>query len=455
MAPYVPLGAAVVALASWIANRMGASAVPLIELDGTASSRAALLDAASRLGVVRVRMEPHVSRAAIDNALEASAALFALDEDVKRAWPVVRFPPVPGIPPPIARGYIPFGGESGVSSSFFEMKEGYAYSHEAAPVSLQDSHEDTHHGSHVDGCVGQVADAAGRGTPSSPLQFCNAWPPGQPAFRAAASRALDGMHAIAQAAARELAIALGALDAGEALVSSVEDGLPSSVMRLFHYHSEQHCSGANRTECAARGARVSTGSSPHTDWHALTVICEGRRAGREPPFIGRLRRLLGLGPPRSGGLQFRPRGSSRWLDVRASSGEAVLIVGDLLALASRGTLHSPVHRVLLPAERGASRTSFTLFAYPRAGDSIADWVRMLDSGMEEVPAVDAIVEEARRAAGTAQWNTLLAQAGADAGAREPFERILLRKWRGVSTLPAEDREEEGAAAAEGGVRSSA
>jgi isopenicillin N synthase-like dioxygenase len=116
--------------------------------------------------------------------------------------------------------------------------------------------------------------------------------------------------------------------------------------------------------------------------------------------------------------------------VRTVVGEVIVIIGDLLKLGSGGRLYSPVHRVVLPSERGATRTSFTLFAFPRGTDTIASWVRML-----ETPAdVDELLARARERARGVSWNTLLAQSEADSRAHEPFEQILLRKWRGVSTL---------------------
>jgi isopenicillin N synthase-like dioxygenase len=255
----------------------------------------------------------------------------------------------------------------------------------------------------------------------STLNFCNSWPSGADEFRNSSTRLLAGMSRIAHAAAGELAVALGVPGGGSDVVASLEAGLASSVMRVFHYHSADHCSRARREECA--GARTRTGSSPHTDWHAITVIAEDLRVERSDWWRTWMQ-----------GLQFRPRGNSRWHRVHTEEGEVVVIFGDLLALASAGRVYSPVHRVVLGAR---ARTSYTYFAYPRSGDTIADWARILAhsdhrGGGAAAVDVDTLFAAARAAASTVPWNTLMAGAGA-ISAYEPFERILLRKWRGVST----------------------
>mmetsp|Transcript_12728 Transcript_12728/g.32258 ORF Transcript_12728/g.32258 Transcript_12728/m.32258 type:complete len:415 (-) Transcript_12728:43-1287(-) len=404
----LPLGARLAGLAlvvgvlgAWIVASRTAQ-VPLVALDGSAASRVALLKAAE-LGIFRVRAAPHLSALDIERALHTSAELFSRGEAEKRAWRVVRFPPVHGKPAPIARGYIPFGGESGVSGSFFEMKQGFAYS---------------------SGCKPAAADEE---SGARPMEFCSAWPePGHGPFKDAVSRLLEGSHAIALEVMRELALALRVRDGGESLVASLVSGLPISLMRLFHYHDRHHCQQTNRTECAARGSRALIGSSPHTDWSALTIIAEGSHGGR-PGWLQRATNLI-FG---AGGLQFRARGSARWQDARTEAGEVFVIIGDLLSIGSDGRLHSPVHRVLLPSERGRTRTSFTFFANPRGTDMIASWVRMLQTG-EAAPDVDEVLARARERASGVHWNTLLS--GADARAHEPFDAILLHKWRGVSTL---------------------
>ncbi|KAJ1619759.1 hypothetical protein T492DRAFT_915751 [Pavlovales sp. CCMP2436] len=344
----LPLGARLAGLAlvvgvlgAWIVASRTAQ-VPLVALDGSAASRVALLKAAE-LGIFRVRAAPHLSALDIERALHTSAELFSRGEAEKRAWRVVRFPPVHGKPAPIARGYIPFGGESGVSGSFFEMKQGFAYS---------------------SGCKPAAADEE---SGARPMEFCSAWPePGHGPFKDAVSRLLEGSHAIALEVMRELALALRVRDGGESLVASLVSGLPISLMRLFHYHDRHHCQQTNRTD-------------------------------------------------------------ARWQDARTEAGEVFVIIGDLLSIGSDGRLHSPVHRVLLPSERGRTRTSFTFFANPRGTDMIASWVRMLQTG-EAAPDVDEVLARARERASGVHWNTLLS--GADARAHEPFDAILLHKWRG-------------------------
>lgn len=167
------------------------------------------------------------------------------------------------------------------------------------------------------------------------------------------------------------------------------------------------------------------GSSPHTDWHVLTIVLQDT----------------------TGGLQVQDA-YGEWRDVPARAGELVIIVGDYTQLLSDGRFRSPVHRVLLPPP-GQERFSFTFFYYPsydaplpaaatrRAGAAprrSSSW-RPSWLGGGGKPAAGECGAEGQGAAaaaanGTAdtQYNTLLQ---ADLVAERPFGEWLLDKWRGV------------------------
>ena len=79
-------------------------------------------------------------------------------------------------------------------------------------------------------------------------------------------------------------------------------------MRLFHYFS--HSAHPHLAPGVQR-----TGSSPHTDWHLVTIVLQDT----------------------VGGLQVRrPRAPFDWVDVPAHSGELVIILGDYLSALSEG-----------------------------------------------------------------------------------------------------------------------
>ena len=168
--------------------------------------------------------------------------------------------------------------------------------------------------------------------PPDALTGANAWP--APLDALSRERML-ALHANASALALRLAAAFSAalgLD-GDPLGALCEGGDVVSMMRVFHYFA------SNVAPSLAPGVpRI--GSSPHTDWHFLTLIVQDR-----------------------GGLQVQAR-DGRWVDVPARSGEAILIVGDYASALSEGAFRSPVHRVLLPPA-GEERTSFTFFFYAR------------------------------------------------------------------------------------------
>ena len=127
----------------------------------------------------------------------------------------------------------------------------------------------------------------------------------------------------AEAEAAATATAATAATATAALERMLRRTSGISLMRIFHYFDA-------RMHAELAPKMVRTGSSPHTDWHLITIVLQDE----------------------VGGLQVRSRDGT-WLDVPANQGELVLIVGDYLQLLGGGRVRSPVHRVLLPGEGGS------------------------------------------------------------------------------------------------------
>lgn len=261
-----------------------------------ASALAVLADAARRVGVVRL------ARHGVDleAVRRAGRAYFALPADLKGCDGCSLRDPSVGF----QRGYIPFAAESGLAD-VLEVKEGFSY-----------------------GFDWPAANASGH-----PFQAANVWP------AAAAQSALgDGWReammgffnatiGISESVVEALAEALG--EQGGPLAGLCADGETISQMRMFNYlprppGTAQRCMG----------------SSPHTDWHTLTIIA------RDSSSV----------------LQYVDRESGRWVNTTSTGEELILLVGDWLASFSGGAFHSAAHRVQLP-EQGSS-LSFVLFYYP-------------------------------------------------------------------------------------------
>jgi isopenicillin N synthase-like dioxygenase len=111
---------------------------------------------------------------------------------------------------------------------------------------------------------------------------------------------------------------------GGATLPTVAGGESISFTRVFHYLS------ADQSADVARHApRI--GSSPHTDWHVVTIIVQDT----------------------AGGLQvLSPDG--RWRNVPACRGEVIALFGDYLAVGSGGRVRSVIHRVRLPRRCAAA-----------------------------------------------------------------------------------------------------
>ena len=95
----------------------------------------------------------------------------------------------------------------------------------------------------------------------------------------------------------------GSYGAGATWAALCRGGESISILRLFHYFAATHRPELGVThDTGAASPRI--GSSPHTDWHLLTVILQDRQGG-----------LQVLSP------------AGRWLDVPAYDGELVRDVG--------------------------------------------------------------------------------------------------------------------------------
>ena len=356
LAPTAVAAGVALSLALWL--RLSPPSVPLVDASSLLDAHDAtavrtLRRAAGSLGVVRLSGQHGLDA---DAALGAAASLFALPLEAKRNASIVRGG--------FQRGYIPMGGEAGLATNL-ELKEGFCYGYpwdDAVPA----------------------PDA---------LTGANAWP--APLDAPSRDRML-ALHANASALALRLAAAFSAalgLD-GDPLGALCEGGDVVSMMRVFHYFASNVAPGL-----APGVPRI--GSSPHTDWHFLTLIVQDR-----------------------GGLQVQAR-DGRWVDVPARAGEAILIVGDYASALSEGAFRSPVHRVLLPPA-GEERTSFTFFFYARFDAKIP-------AAAARAAARRVEAENAARPPSAPAYNTLVKSAEAAlALAERPFGELMLDKWRGVA-----------------------
>lgn len=222
------------------------------------------------------------------------------------------------------RGYIPFAGEAGLAD-FLEVKEGFCYGH-AWPNNVPPQ------GANV-------------------LEGSNVWPPEAdaedsvlgPKWRRLMEDFYEGAVAISKAAV--LSIANVVPHEGDPLEKLVEGGERISQMRFFHYWPKDY-----RPDVAQGKPRL--GSSPHTDWHLVTVVLRDNRSK----------------------LEYRPPvGDWKEADFANDNQELLLIFGDYLSAYLGGKTHSPVHRVLLPSRvdgsdarspEDRSSLSFVLFFCP-------------------------------------------------------------------------------------------
>mmetsp|Transcript_8787 Transcript_8787/g.20309 ORF Transcript_8787/g.20309 Transcript_8787/m.20309 type:complete len:377 (+) Transcript_8787:23-1153(+) len=245
------------------------------------------------------------SHGLVGAAFNASARLFALKEEAKRAVDA-------GPPPadfPVVRGYFAVGAESGTRKSRFECKEG---------ISLAGSRRSAE----------RRPNQLPKGLHAADVKALEAFPE---ALKELARRLADGMAEVAQS--RQL---LSPEDA--AFFGGGGDGL--EAFRIFRYLPYE----GTRCEGRAPADAELLWSSDHTDWGSLTLIAQ--------PDEGQ------------GGLELYDEGGYHRITPRA--GALVVNGGDWLELVSRGALPSPLHRVRQPFGDDTGRTAFVYFHYPAA-----------------------------------------------------------------------------------------
>ena len=216
----------------------------------------------------------------------AGRAYFELPLEVRACEGCSKRDPAVGM----QRGFIPFAGESGLAE-FTEAKEGFIYGYDYREAS------------------------------GNPHQVPNVWPadPVYSGWRAD----LDGFFANSVVLARSLVRALE--DVARAPELNLTGGETISQMRMFHYLPSSDPKGI--------------GSSPHSDWHAITLIV------------------------RDDASQLQFFDGTRWRDATPGPSDVVALVGDYLSLSTKGYFPSRLHRVLLPTTFQPT-PSFVFFFYP-------------------------------------------------------------------------------------------
>lgn len=372
-------------------NQLMADGVPLLD-PSTPDGRQELLLAATRLGVFRVRQPASVNGSAV---LNAARAFFSQPDDVKRSARSAS-----GASGGFERGYIPLAGESGLRQ-FVELKEGFCYGREGGVIRADAA---TKNATQDDTC-------------ESLLIKPNAWPVAPAdmpssavgdSWRHVILSFLEDCITLTDTLAVQLFRAVG--KDPRAIAELARGGEDISLMRLFHYFrptvAPDLAPGLPRT-----------GSSPHTDWHLLTIILQDT----------------------TGGLQIRrPEPPYDWIDVPAKEGELIVIIGDYLSALSDGRFISPVHRVLLPTSEAPpddERFSFTYFRYPHCAATVPS-----ASASHAERRARRRAKEMKRHLGSGSaeaFNTLVRPApdgdGVGTLASNPFGQLLLDKWRGVAS----------------------
>lgn len=296
---YLPL------FSSIVLSNQNDNPVPVVDIsaflegrdDETASQQ--LAGALTNLGVVRVKG----LRRELSHFLGNFRQLFALDLQSK-AWSEGVLNRGDGF----IRGYIPMGRESGLSD-VFEIKEGFCYGYGWEEGKPQDN----------------------------PLQGPNMWPKDVPRhIKDGLAEWYDFSIKVAEAVARGLAQALG--KESHYFEDMCQESKTISIMRLFRYLNPNHI------DKSIAPGKPRLGSSPHRDWHLLTVILQdgSHKVG--------------------GGLEIKK--GHAWWPVDTDADELLILGGEYLSLISYGQFLAPVHRVTLPPADIVDRVSGVFFYYP-------------------------------------------------------------------------------------------
>ena len=245
-----------------------------------------------------------ISGAQRHRSFASAEALFELDEASKGGENLLHN----------FRGFIPYAGESGLTQTVFEPKEGFSYGFDW------------------------------RGSdPPSVMHAANSFPN---SLKVEDVSQLDWLREQAAEVAKRITSAINTLpENADALRGRVsEGGEEISLMRIFNYFPLSSAKTQASLTNTAADVQV-LGSAQHTDWGFITVIMEN-----------------------ADGLQYLKNGS--WIDVGHNPEALVINCGDYLSLVSQHRYLSPVHRVLSPLID--HRLSFVYFAYPGAQSTFPD-----------------------------------------------------------------------------------
>jgi isopenicillin N synthase-like dioxygenase len=177
------------------------------------------------------------------------------------------------------------------------------------------------------------------------LEGPNQWPDDTvPELRPLAGQWAELLSAVSRELTRAVAAALAL---PEAHFDPYFVGEPHWFGKLIHYVG------------AADGTDLQ-GVGPHTDWNFLTLLLQDD----------------------VGGLQARPVGTDRWIDVPPVDGALVVNIGEMLEVATHGYLVATPHRVL-PCAPGRTRDSVGFF-----------WAPRLDASLDAVPLPRQYAEQA-------------------------------------------------------------
>ena len=208
------------------------------------------------------------------------------------------------------------------------------------------------------------------------LEGPNQWPDDTvPELRSLVEQWAELLSTIGVELTRAIAVALGL---PEDHFDQYFAGQPHWFGKLIHYVG------------AADGADLQ-GVGPHTDWNFLTLLLQDD----------------------AGGLQARPAGADRWIDVPPIDGALIVNIGEMLEVATHGYLVATPHRVL-PCAPGGTRDSIAFF-----------WAPRLDACLDTVPLPHEYAEQAPESASprttscTAASGTTRSRAGC---ARTPRSR---------------------------------
>lgn len=304
---------------------------------GRAAVVASLAQAARDIGVVRLTGHG-VDMAA---AQSAGQAFFALSNQLKGCSACSLRNASVGL----QKGYIPFAAESGLAD-ILEVKEGFCYGLEW-PSDKAVEH---------------------------PFQVANVWPSPE-ALETLGAGWRDVMTGFFNATVQVSVDVVSALadslgDRGASLTSLCHGGETISQMRMFRYLPPPSSS-----------TKPTMGSSPHTDWHVVTIIA--RDAGSS--------------------LQYVDRRTERWVNVTVEEDELILLIGDWLSLFTGGDFYSAPHRVQLPEIE--SSLAFVLFFYPAPSARLPNSSRRvvarrsgedlntIDDSMFDLPWGDYVVQK--------------------------------------------------------------